>query len=193
MGYRINVKNFKIAPVSVDNSTTYTIGTIVPVPGLMTVDLTMLSSSGELYGDGALVSKIAKLTGATLKIGHDKLPIDVRATLLGATVTNGILDLKTSDTPAKIAVYFETEQDDGTKEQMWLLSGKAEPIGISAKQAEGNINYSTDEITINFIRRELDNKVLRMADTANATFTASAAFAADPDTTGATPDPNPGP
>lgn len=183
MGYRINVKNFKYALVSVDNSTTYTIGDVVPVPGLMTVDLTLLSSTGELYGDGALVSKIAKLTGATLKLGHDKLPIVDRAALLGATITDGILDLKTSDTPAKVACYFEVEQDDGTKEQMWLLAGKAEPIGLSAKQAEGNINYSTDEITINFVRRELDNKVLRMGDTSNSSFTStvSAAFATDPD------------
>lgn len=186
MGYRINVKNFKYAPVTTNDDSTYAIGDVKAVPGLMTVDLTLLSSTGELYGDGALTSKIAKLTGATIKLGHDKLPLADRAAMLGATVKDGIMDLATSDTPAEIAVYFETELDNGGKEQCWLLSGKAEPIGMAAKQAEGNINYSTDEITINFVRRLKDNKVLRLGDTDDANFTAeiSTAFAANPDASG---------
>lgn len=186
MGYRINIKNAKMAKVTVDNGTTYTIDTPEAVPGLMTIDLTMLSASGELYGDGAIVSKLAKLTGAQIRVGLNKLSTAQRATLLGATVnSNGSLDQKSSDTPAKVAFYFETEQDDGTKEQLWLLSCKAEPFGLSARQTESNINYSTDEITIDCVRREKDNLILRLVDTADTTVTSaySAAFASDPDGT----------
>lgn len=184
MGYRINVKNAKYAPVSVDSATTYTIGTPVDLPGLMTIDLTMLTATGELYGDGAIVSKIAKATGATLKFGINKISTAVRAALLGSTVnTNGSVDTKMGDVPGQVAFYFETEQDDGKKEQLWLVSGKAEPFGMSAQQTESNVNYSTDEITINFVRREKDKLLYRLVDTNDTTVTStySSAFASDPD------------
>lgn len=186
MGYRINVKNAKYAPVSVDNGTTYTIGTPVALPGLMSVDLTMLTATGELYGDGAIVSKIGKATGAQIKIGINMISTADRAALLGATVnTNGSVDAKAGDTPAQVAFYFETEQDNGKKEQLWFVSCKAEPFGMSARQMEGNVNYSTDEITIDCVRREKDKLLYRLVDTNDTTVTTqySTAFASDPDAT----------
>ena len=61
MGYKMNVRNCKFAPVSADDSTTYTLGTAVDLPDLRTVDVAFTLATGELYGEGALVSKRAKL------------------------------------------------------------------------------------------------------------------------------------
>lgn len=174
MGYRINVKNCKYAKVTTNNSTTYAIDTPVALPGLMSLDITMLSSSGELYGDGALVSKVAKITGATIKIGLDKISTAAKAALTGATISSdGVLSVKTSDTIPVVAIYAETEQDDGKKEQMWFLCGQAEPISLNATQATGSINYSTEELTINCIRREKDNTVYQLIDTSDSTVQSS--------------------
>lgn len=168
--YRINVDNFKYAPVSVNEAGTYTIGTLVPIPGLMAIDLGFMLASGELYGDGALASKLSKITGATLKVDLNKLPVADRAYLMGATVIDGIMDVKASDTPNFVACYFEIPQDDGNKEQLWLLVGQSDPSNITAKQSESNITFSTDSITINFKPRNLDKKVLRYADTSTNGF-----------------------
>lgn len=184
MGYRINVKNCKYAKVNTDTASAYAIGDVVDLPALRSIDMTLLSASGELYGDGALVSKMSKLTGATVKIGIDKLPQAARADMLGSTISaNGILDTAVTDQPGKIALYCETELDDGGKEAIWLLVGKADPISLSAQQSEANINYSTDEITINFVRREKDKLLFRFGDTDNALFTSAVAtsFATNPD------------
>ena len=135
-------------------------------------------------GDGALVAKDARLTGAVLKLGIDKLPQAARAAILGHTVTaKGVMQVKTTDTPIKIAVYAEIELNNGGYEAFWLLSGKAEPVNITGQQSEGNINYTTDELTINFIRRERDKQVISYADTDNSAFNAAAqtAFKAGPD------------
>ena len=187
MGYKMNVKNCQYAPVSEDSGSTYTLGTIVALPALRTVDVSFTLATGELYGDGELVSKRAKLTGAQLRMGIDKLPQAARAAILGHTVetSKGIVDIKTTDTPIKIAVYFEIELDDGGYEAAWLLSGKAQPVNITGNQSETSINYTTDELVIDFIRREKDKCVIKYADTDNSDFASAVqtAFKAGPDVT----------
>lgn len=184
MGYRINVKNAKYAKILTDTAAGYTIDTPKALPGLMTIDVTMLSASGELYGDGALVSKLAKITGATVKLGLNKIPTAVKADILGANVDDkGILTVTTEDVIPRIAIYCETEQDDGKKEQMWFLAGQAEPIGVSGQQATSSVNYSTEELTVNFIRRLKDKAVYKLIDTSDEGIDSatSTAFETNPD------------
>jgi len=187
MGYKMNVRNCKYAPVSTNNSTTYALGTAVDLPAIRTVDIAFTLATGELYGDGELVSKRAKLTGAQLRLGIDKLPQAARAAILGHTVetSKGIIDVKTTDVPIEIAVYLEIELDNGGYEACWLLVGKAQPVNIAGNQSESSINYTTDEVTIDFIRREKDKCVIKYADTDNADFTTSiqTAFKSAPDVT----------
>ena len=185
--YKMNVKNCKYAPVSVNDSTTYTLGTAVDLPAIRTVDIAFTLATGELYGDGELVSKRAKLTGAQLRLGIDKLPHTARAAILGHTIetSKGIMDIKTTDTPIEIAVYLEIELDNGGYEACWLLVGKAQPVNITGNQSETSINYTTDEVTIDFVRREKDKCVIKYADTDNADFTTTiqTAFKTSPDVT----------
>lgn len=186
MGNRINVKNAKLLEVTENTTGNYAISGEIKLPGLMNIDISLLMATGQLYGDGELRSNISKITGATLKIGVNKVPIEGRQLLGGHSLsTDGVLEVKTTDQPKTVAFYAETEADDGTKEQMWLLCGKAQPFGISGKQTESNINFSTDEITIDFVRREKDKMVFKLADTANKTFTSekSTKFASHPDMT----------
>ena len=185
--YKMNVKNCKYAPVSVNSSSAYTLGTAVDLPAIRTVDITFTLATGELYGDGELVSKRSKLTGATLKLGIDKLPQAARAAMLGHTIetSKGIMDVKTTDVPIEIAMYLEIELDNGGYEAAWLLVGKAQPVNITGAQSESNINYTTDELTIDFVRRELDKCVIKYADTDNEDFTSTVqtAFKTSPDVT----------
>ena len=184
MGNRINVTNAALVEVTANTEESYEIGTILRLPGLMHIDLTLLMATGELYGDGALSSKISRITGAVLKFGVNKVPIEGRVLLNGSVISDeGILDVSTDDKQKTIAFYAETEADDKTKEQLWLLCGNAQPFGMSGKQSEGNISFSTDEVTIDFIRRKMDKKVLRLADTAFKKFTEenSKKFALHPD------------
>lgn len=184
MSYRINVRNCKFCPVSVDTASTYTLGTAVPLPDLDTVELTFTGASGELYGDGELVDKRSSITGAQLKLGIDKVSQAARAAMGGHTVdSNGILRVKTTDVAPKIAVYLETENTDNQKEAMWLLVGIAEPIGFTGKQKEANITYSTDSITINCVRRNKDKELFALGDSDNTTWATAkqTAFASSPD------------
>lgn len=186
MAYRINVRNAKFAEVTSNTDSTYTLGTAVNLPDLDTVELAFLNATGELYGDGELVDKRAAVTGAQLKLGIDKISQAARAAMGGHTIdTDGVLRVKTTDHAPEIAVYLETELTNGGKEAMWLLVGTAEPVGLTGKQKESNITYSTDSLTINFIRRLKDKQLFALGDTENALFTTTkaTAFASSPDIT----------
>ena len=54
MGYKMNVRNCKFAPVSTNTKSDYSIGTAVDLPALRTVDISFTLASGELYGDGEI-------------------------------------------------------------------------------------------------------------------------------------------
>lgn len=187
-GYRINVTNAKVAKITANTESEYTLSEVKKLPGLRSMDFTPLMATGQLYGDGVLVEDAAMVTGGTVKIDANKVAIAERAMITGATYESGVLDIKTTDVPPEIALYVETEASNGTKEQMWFLCCKAQPFGVNGKQRESNITYSTDSITLSCFPRKKDKKVFRMADTEDTTFTSemSAKFAEHPDMAGAT-------
>jgi len=182
-GYRINVANAKVAKITENTETAYVLSDVRRLPDLRQIDFTPLLATGQLYGDGVLVEDAAMVTGGTVKIDTNKVAIAERAMITGAEYKEGILDIKTTDVPPEIALYVETEASNCTKEQMWFVCCKAQPFGISGKQRENNINYSTDSLTLSCFPRKKDKKVFRMADTEDKTFTEemSAKFAEHPD------------
>lgn len=186
--YRINVENAGYALIESNTSLAYAIKTKKPLPGLRSIDLTLQLSSGKLYGDGSIACNIAQATGATVQLGVNKIKIEDRAEILGQTYENGILDVKAGDTAPELAFYCEVVSDKGTKEQLWLLCGVAQPFGINGQQREENITFSTDTLNVEFKPRAKDKKIYRLGDTSNADFTSahSASFESDPDAVPAT-------
>lgn len=183
MGTRINVRNAAYALVSKNTKTEYAIGSKVLLPELRSIELSASLSTGSLYGDGSKVEDTAKLTGVTCNIAINKLSIEARAALQGSEIVGGVMTVKDTDVAPEVALYFETEETDGNKEQIWLLVGKAQPISLNGTQKEDNITYSTDSLVIGCVPRKKDGVFFKMGDTELDTFssTISTAFAADPD------------
>lgn len=179
---RINIENAGYSLVSANSKTSYTAATKKDLPGIMNVELTLQLATGKSYGDGVIRSNISRITGATIKFGINKIPIEDRAIMLGQSYSNGILSCKAGDSSPDVAFYFEVPSDEGTKEQIWLYLGKAQPFGLSAKQIEDNITVSTDECTIEFKPRTFDKNILDWSDSSNADLTpeASVTFANAP-------------
>lgn len=168
---RINVKNLKYAVITEDTATSYTTGDIKTFAKAMQVQITPTVATGTLYGDGAKQEDLAKLTGVTLQVDANKIPIEVKAEVNGNEYENGVLQENKDDQAQDIAVGFEVEQTNNKRELIWLYKGKVQPFANTVQQATDNINFSTDTLTINFIPRELDGNIRAIADTANAEFT----------------------
>jgi phi13 family phage major tail protein len=172
---RFNVSKIVYAAISKDDKTGYEHGTIKKFGEPMQVQFTPSYATGVLYGGGVKQEDMSKLTGGTLKVDINKLPIEVRSEILGHKYENGVLIENKNDQPIDIAIGYEIEQTGNHRELIWLLKGKAKPIGSSIQQTTDNINYSTDSIDIGFMPRDYNGDIKADGDTANADFTNSAA------------------
>lgn len=168
---RINVKNLKYAIITEDTETSFTTGAIKSFAKAMQVQITPTVATGTLYGDGAKQEDLAKLTGVTLQVDVNKVPIEVKAEIQGNKYEDGVLTENKDDQAKNIVFGFEVEQTENKRELMWLLKGKVQPFANTVQQSTDNLNFSTDTLTINFIPRELDGDIRAFGDTANADFT----------------------
>jgi hypothetical protein len=88
---RFNVKRIVYALIIKDDSTSYTYGPIKAFADPMQVQMSYSLAQGKLYGGGVQKINMAKVTGATLKIDINKLPIEVKAEILGNKMENGVV------------------------------------------------------------------------------------------------------
>lgn len=191
---RINVLNLVYCLQTKDDTTGVTYGDVMSLAKAMTLQVTPTQATGVLYGDGAQQENIGKLTGIATKLEVNKIAIEDRAKLLGHKYQDGVLIKNTDDEAPYIALGYKVEGTNNCDEYVWLLKGRAQEINSDLQQQNDKINFSTDSLTLNFIRREYDGDLSYEADSANADFTsaqAAAWFLAGPSTY-PTPTPAPG-
>jgi phi13 family phage major tail protein len=177
---RFNVSKLVFAVILEDTVTSFKHRPIKKLGEPMQVQLTYTLATGTVYGGGVKQFNPTKVTGATLQLDINKIPIETRAEIYGNAYENGILSVGKNDKANKIAIGYEleAESDTGIKKEMeWIFKGDPQPFGKTTQQTTDNINFSTDTMTINFVPRGLDGLIKKEADTANSAFTAEAAEA----------------
>lgn len=175
--YKINVKKPVYCKLTSDTLAGVSYGSVVSMGEAMQIQMTAVSSSGQLYGDGSIVDSSSKIAGLTVVFDATKLPIEVVADIYNLTYANGVAQVKAGVQANYIAFGYEVEQTTGDSEYVWLLKGRPQPLSGNAQQSESNITYSTDQMTIDFVRRIYDDMLEYYADAANADFTAAQAAA----------------
>lgn len=168
---RFNVKKIVFAVITKDDTTSYEYDPIEEIGKPMQIQLTPTVASGQLYGGGEKQEDMSRVTGYELQLDINKIPIEVRATMLGNIYIDGVLFEKSSDQPKDIAVGYEIEATGNTRELVWFFKCKARPFAQTMQQSGENFNYSTDTITIGCMPREFDGNIKGFGDTANPGFT----------------------
>lgn len=180
---RINIKNPVYSKVLTDTTEGTTYGPVKTFGKAMQIQLTPQVATGTLYGNGAQEENVGLLKGMAIAFDVNKIFSETRAEIMGNTMIDGVVIEKGGDQPIEIAFGYEVEQMNNTKEQVWLLKGRAQPANQTIQQSTDNINFSTDSITMNFIPRISDEFLRFFGDTANSDFTetqANAFFATGP-------------
>lgn len=174
---RINVARLVYCLLLTDTAEGTTYGPVKPFGKAMQIQITPQVATGTLYGDGNKEEDVGILKGIAVAVDTNKVFAETRAEIMGNTIVDGIVIEKAGDQPPDIAVGYEVDQLGGTKEQVWLLKGKAQPGNQTIQQSTDNLNFSTDSTTINFIPRESDSQIRFFGDTANTDYTAAQATA----------------
>lgn len=113
-----SVSDAKIALVSVNTSAAYTVGNMITVPELSTMDVTMTKETKEAtYGAGKKADSFTILTGLDVKFESVNIPLDVIAAINGSTATTTTtvtrLEDKTTQVPGLFALSFKTDYVNG--------------------------------------------------------------------------------
>lgn len=174
---RINIKKPVYCLLTTDTPSGTTYGAVKPFGEPMQVQITPQMSTGVLYGGGKKQEDIGKIKGYAVAFDVNKLFSEVKAEIMGHTVTDGVVIVKDGDEAPYLAFGYEVEQTNGTKEQIWFLKGRAQPANQTIQQSADNINFSTDSITMNFIPRDSDERISWFGDTANSSYTSTQADA----------------
>lgn len=173
--YKINIKHPVYCEVLSDSAEGTTYGEVKRLGEAQQVQVTAISSTGQLYGDGAIVDSSAKLTGLTVVLNTTKVSVEARADIYNYTVTEGVVQVKAGTQAKYIALGYEVEQTSGDSEYVWLLKGRPQALNADVSQSESNITYSTDQMTIDFVKRVSDDMLQYFADAANEDFTSAQA------------------
>ena len=168
---RINIKNPVVCLLTSDTEGGTTYGEVEGLGEAMQIQLTPAVASGVLYGNGVQTENIGKLSGIAVSLDVNKLYIEKRALILGNEYKDGVLVEIAGQEPPYIALGYEVEQTNGTRELVWLLNRRAPPVNETRQQTTDNIVFSTDSITINFLPRDSDHQIRFFGDTANPDFT----------------------
>lgn len=174
--FRINVKNLVYAKMLTDTASGCTYDDVKSLAGVKSIQLTPTVANGEDFNNGAKDFTMSKITGYEMSVETSKIPVDVRAELLGHTInSNGVLVVGANDQPINIAVGYEIENDENRRELVWLLKGKMQPYGQTINQSEKDIKVASDSSKFVFVVREHDGNFQAVGDTSLSTFTSAIA------------------
>lgn len=174
--YRVNIEGLCYAPCTKDDSTGVTYGSVVAIPGVMSLAMKPLIASGKLYGDGQLRDETSQLNGIEVDLELNRIPQAVRAAWYGHTAASGAIEEAASATAIPIALGFKLVGSDGKAEYVWLYKGKAAPPEENAAQKTDNITYSTATLKLTFMPRVKDGKIRKWGDENESGFTGGASF-----------------
>lgn len=183
--YRINITNPVYCEVLSDAEEGTTYGTVKSMGEAQEIQITPSAASGQLFGNGAVVDSTSLMTGLAVSFKVTKLNVEVVADIYKYEVTDGVVQVPAGVVPKEIALGYEVPQTDGKSEYTWLLKGKPKPLNSTVQQSESSVNYSTDTIEIDFVKRKSDNMLRYYADASNPEFTeeqAKAWFSEGPST-----------
>ena len=163
-GVLIGVKNLHYAVMKTDESTGASYDTPVAVAGIRTIDVKPSSGVNTLYGDDAPFDVADYLGDISVTIDTAQIPLKDLATLLGHTVTKGVMDYKSTDTPPYVAILFESVKSNGKKRFVKLLKGKFSEPEENFQGKDTSVHWNTAKLEGHFVAREYDSAWKRVAD-----------------------------
>ncbi len=120
---KIGVQNFHYAEMTKDDETGFQYKPPIHVPNMVTITLDKTTNSTTFYADNKPIEVATTYGGTKVTLEMSDLPQEVQAALLGHTIENGVLKRNADDKAPYVAIMFESDLSDGTKEYIKLYKG----------------------------------------------------------------------
>ena len=163
----IGLKNVVIAPLTKDDATETTYGTVSDFVGAIEASITPQNTDPEVqYADDGEYDTVYPDPELEFRLQMADIPLDKRKLLFDNKIDqNGVLIKNASDKPTYFAVGFKIEKADHTYRYVWLYKVRATPMTENYATKEGDtITRQTGEIVFTAIKRTSDGQYQAVAD-----------------------------
>lgn len=148
------VDEFYYALVTKDDATSFTAGDIERVEYLQEIKVEMPQEPVRAYGDNKTAELAVSNGNVSVSSKFHTIPTEDKAVLFGLEKsTEGLYSYGSEDTPPYVACVFAKTYEDGSKEWVGLTKGMFMRPSIDAKTKETNVDFSSDEVTAEFMER----------------------------------------
>lgn len=174
----IGLKNVVIAPLTKDDATETTYGTVVPLVGAIEASITPQNTDPEVqYADDGEYDTVYPDPELEFRLQMVDIPLDKRKLFFDNKIDqNGVLVKNASDKPSYYAIGFISEKADHKNRYVWLYKVRATPMTENYATKEGDtITRQTGEISFTAIKRTSDGQYQAVADVGENGFTADKA------------------
>lgn len=138
--------------------------TPVNMAGGIEAKVTPKMDMATLFADDGPAEVATTLGEVEVELNIKTISLDDLATLLGHTVTGGVLTKKSSDIPPYVAIGFKSVKSNGKYRYVWLYKGKFALNEHDFKTKGDKIDFQTSTIKGTFIRRDADLGWQKVAD-----------------------------
>ena len=126
------------------------------IKDLESLSITETYAEGSNYADNLRNIYIKELVGADLSLTFSNISREIEAALTGQTYLKGELEYKTSAVAPQIALLFEKNYSDGSKDRI---------VYYNCKLAKDNENGETKTDSFNFVEDTLSGQAIPMSET----------------------------
>lgn len=170
----VGLKNMVLAPLTLDNETTVTYGTLQLVAGAIEASITPDNADPDVqYADDIEFDVLYPDPELSFKTKMADIPLQIQELLFGNKIDNkGVLIRSASDKPPYFAVGFMSEKSNHKYRYVWLYKVRAKPVTESyATKEGGTITRQNGEVEWTAIKRTKDGRYQAIADEGENGFT----------------------
>ena len=170
---KIGVRKLYYAICTKDDETGVTYGTPKRIVGLNTVEINPTVQRATAYGDDVPLETASSISEITVNFNSVYLPLEDKASLLGHTVTDGVMISKTDDDSPYVCIMFESQQTKGAVQYEKLLKGKFSEVQENFNTKGENIEYQRHSLQGSFVARAYDGQWRRTTVSTDTTLATS--------------------
>lgn len=176
MPVKIGMKDLYYAKLTKDDATGVTYEAPTLITGAISAKISPKSDTQTLYADDGAFETASQLSEISVELELADLPLTVQAALLGHTVSNGVLEAKSTDQAPYVAIGWRSLKSNGKYRYYWLLKGKFEIPDDESQTKEDKANFQTAKIKGTFVCRIYDGKWKLVGDEDESGFSATGWF-----------------
>lgn len=172
-GVKIGLSDLYYATLTSDASGGVVYGTPTIITGIISANINPNSVVETLFADDGPLEVAAQLGNIEFELNVADVPLNIQAILLGHSISAGVMNRYSTDTPIWVAIGFKALKTNGGYRYVWLVKGKFREPELNHETKDDSVNFQTSTMVGHFVKRDFDDMWIMQADENESGYQAS--------------------